>query len=76
MIGIDFGNEFMKVALVGEGKTLVIIENTTTKRKTESMISFHVKERKYEADAASKRTKNPRNTFSFLNKFLGKLASD
>ena len=40
LIGIDFGSEFIKVALLGSGKTFVIIENTTSKRKTENVISF------------------------------------
>jgi hypoxia up-regulated 1 len=39
-------------------------------------ISFYNKERIYEDDAVQKRTKNPRNSFVFLNKFLGALAND
>jgi hypoxia up-regulated 1 len=45
VIGIDFGNEYFKVALISAGKSLVIIENTTTKRKTQNAIAFHIKER-------------------------------
>lgn len=30
----------------------------------------------YEADAVSKRSRNPQNTFVFLQKYLGALAND
>lgn len=76
VIGIDFGTEFLKVSLISPGKSFVIIENTTTKRKTENAISFYNKERFYESEATNKRTRVPRNTFVFLNKFLGALAND
>lgn len=76
VIGIDFGTEFLKVSLISPGKSFVIIENTTTKRKTENAIAFYNKERFYESEATNKRTRVPRNTFVFLNKFLGALAND
>lgn len=38
VIGIDFGSEFFKVSLISPGKSFVIIENTTTKRKTENAV--------------------------------------
>jgi hypoxia up-regulated 1 len=64
------------VSLISPGKSFVIIENTTTKRKTENSVAFYNKERFYEAEATNKRTRFPRNTFVFLNKFLGALASN
>lgn len=76
VIGIDFGSEFLKVSLISPGKSFVIIENTTTKRKTENAVCFFNKERFYEQEAVNKRTRYPRNTFVFLNKFLGALAND
>lgn len=48
----------------------------TTQRKTDNAISFYNNERVYEGDAVSKRTKNARNSFVFLNKFLGALETD
>jgi hypoxia up-regulated 1 len=76
VIGIDFGSEFLKVSLISPGKSFVIIENTTTKRKTENALAFYNKERFYESEATNKRTRSPRNTYVFLNKFLGALAND
>ncbi|CAD8142674.1 unnamed protein product [Paramecium pentaurelia] len=76
VLGIDFGSEFIKAVLISPGKSFTIIENTTSKRKTENAIAFYNKERLYESDGASKKSKLPKNTFTFLNKFLGALAND
>jgi len=40
VIGIDFGTEYFKISLIRPGKSFVIIENTTTKRKTASAVLF------------------------------------
>lgn len=42
VIGIDFGSEFFKVSLISPGKSFVVIENTTTKRKTENAVLYLV----------------------------------
>lgn len=34
VLGIDFGTEFWKAALISPGKNLVIIENSRSERKT------------------------------------------
>lgn len=39
VIGIDFGNNFFKISLISPGKSLLIVENTTTKRKTNTAVS-------------------------------------
>ena len=38
VIGIDFGTEFFKISLIRPGKSFVIIENTTSKRKTPTAV--------------------------------------
>jgi len=43
----------------------------TSKRKTDSAIAFYNNERIYEQDALYKRSRSPRTTFIFLQKFLG-----
>jgi hypoxia up-regulated 1 len=40
VLGIDFGSEFFKVALISPGKSFIIIENTNTKRKTDNVVAF------------------------------------
>lgn len=64
------------MSLISPGKSFIIIENTTTKRKTENVVAFANQERYYEADGAGKRLKNAKNTFVFLKKFLGALSND
>lgn len=38
VLGIDFGSEFIKAVLISPGKSFTIIENTTSKRKTENAV--------------------------------------
>jgi len=59
VIGIDLGNEFFKVSMIAPGKSFVIVENGTSKRKTNTAISFVNKERVYEQDATNKRLRFP-----------------
>lgn len=47
------------------------MENSITKRKTESAISFVGAERYFEQQALNKRTKHYRNTFVHILKYLG-----
>lgn len=58
------------------GKSFVIVENATSKRKTNNAISFLGRDRVYESDAPNKRLKNPTNSFVFINKFLGAMRDD
>ncbi len=53
-----------------------IVENIQTKRKTETALSFRDEERTYGADAVNKRARNPSQTFTNLNEFLGKTYND
>lgn len=38
VLGIDLGGEFMKISSVSPGKSFMIVENTATKRKTQSAV--------------------------------------
>lgn len=38
VLGIDFGSEYIKAVLISPGKSFTIIENTTSKRKTENAV--------------------------------------
>ena len=49
VIGIDFGTEFMKVALVQPGSPLEIVTNTVSKRKSETVVAFVRGERLFAA---------------------------
>lgn len=71
VVGIDLGSEFFKISLISPGKSFQIVENSITKRKTESAVSFHGGERYFEQYALNKRTKNYQNTFVNVLKYLG-----
>ncbi len=38
VLGIDFGSEFFKASLISPGKTFEIVENETSKRKTNNAV--------------------------------------
>jgi len=40
VIGVDFGSDFYKISLIMPGRSFVIVENSTSKRKTNNAISF------------------------------------
>jgi molecular chaperone DnaK (HSP70) len=40
LIGFDLGNTFFKITIVKPGSPFSIVENTTSKRKTESMMTI------------------------------------
>ena len=42
VLGIDFGTEFWKAALISPGKNLVIVENSRSERKTLNSVQFPV----------------------------------
>ena len=42
VLGIDFGTEFWKAALISPGKNLVIVENSRSERKTLNSVTFFV----------------------------------
>lgn len=73
VLGIDIGSQFLKASLIAPGKSFLIIENLASKRKSETSIAFANNQRWYESNSLAKRTKFPKNTFVFIDKFLGAL---
>lgn len=71
LIGLDFGSSFMKATLVRPGKKFAIVENTASKRKTESMVTLGKENRLYGADSLMDSGKYPLTTFSELFRFFG-----
>ncbi len=51
IIGFDFGSSYMKATLVQPGKPFGIVENTASKRKTETMVSLGDENRLFGADS-------------------------
>jgi molecular chaperone DnaK (HSP70) len=64
LIGFDFGSRYMKATLVKAGRPFSIIENTASKRKTETMVTIGADNRMYGADSQLEMGKYPKSTFS------------
>ena len=71
-LGIDFGNEYNKAALIAPGKLFVMVENKISKRKSPSYLTFLNNSRLHENPAENKSVKTSQNSFYFMNKFFGK----
>jgi hypoxia up-regulated 1 len=64
VIGFDFGSNFFKIVLVKPANPFQIVENITSKRKTESYLTIGPDDRKFGVDAYNMATKVPKTTFS------------
>ena len=72
VIGIDFGSDSMKVAIVQPGTPLEIVTNLQSKRKTPTAISFYKGERLFGSDATAIMARKPELTFMKLNRAMGR----
>ena len=64
VLGIDFGNSFMKVALVAPGHPFKIALDISSKRKLATIVGFDDGERRFGNGARSLITKRPQALFS------------
>jgi len=64
VIGFDFGSTFFKITLVQPGNPFQIVENTTSKRKTESQFTITNEVRLFGADSFMGTSRFPKTTFS------------
>ena len=71
MIGFDFGATFFKITLVKPGQPFTIVENTASKRKTETMITLTDEGRIFGIDSFMEQGKHPQSTFSQLQRYVG-----
>lgn len=72
LIGFDFGSSFMKATLVKAGQPFSIIENTASKRKTETMVTIGQENRLFGADSLLESGKYPKTTFSQIARTFGR----
>jgi molecular chaperone DnaK (HSP70) len=64
VIGFDLGSTFFKITLVKPGQPFAIVENTATKRKTETWLTITQEERYFGVDSLTESTKYPVTSFS------------
>lgn len=72
VIGIDYGGESMKVALVQPGSPLEIVTNHFSKRKTDTAVAFVRGERLFGSDAMGMLSRKPELAYARLLSLLGK----
>mmetsp|Transcript_357 Transcript_357/g.348 ORF Transcript_357/g.348 Transcript_357/m.348 type:complete len:927 (+) Transcript_357:193-2973(+) len=72
VIGIDFGSDNFKVAIVQPGDPLDIVTNFQSKRKTPSCVAFYRNERTFGSDATAIMGRKPELTFTKLRRILGR----
>lgn len=77
VIGFDFGSTFFKITLVKPGQPFSIVENTATKRKTETMLTLNPEDaRIMGADSYMEQSKYPKTSFHSLHRFVGVAMND
>ena len=75
VIGLDFGSDSMKVALVAPGAPLEIVTNFQSKRKTPTAITFYRGERMFGSDSMALITRKPQLSFARIYRLLGRTPS-
>jgi hypoxia up-regulated 1 len=76
VIGFDFGSTYFKITLVKPGQPFAIVENTATKRKTETWLTITNEERLFGVDSLTESTKYPVTSYSQMHRFLGQEWND
>ena len=71
IMGIDFGNQFIKIALMRTGKPVEVVVNIESQRKTTNMLSFHEHVRQFSGTALIHSSKSPAKVIGFLPRLLG-----
>ncbi|XP_050731958.1 hypoxia up-regulated protein 1-like [Eriocheir sinensis] len=72
IMSIDFGTEWMKVAVVAPGVPMEIALNKESKRKTPIAIAFRNNERTFGEDALTNGVRSPPSNYFYLLDLLGK----
>ncbi|ROT67204.1 putative hypoxia up-regulated protein 1 isoform X2 [Penaeus vannamei] len=72
IMSIDFGSEWIKVAVVAPGVPMEIVLNKESKRKTPGAVSFRNGERTFGEDALTTGIRFPANNYFYLLDLLGK----
>ncbi|KAJ3071597.1 Hypoxia up-regulated protein 1 [Podochytrium sp. JEL0797] len=76
VIGIDFGSDWFKVAIVKSGVPLDIVLNRESKRKTESVVTVRDGIRYFGTEATALSTRFPETTYPFIKNLIGARYND
>lgn len=72
VIGIDFGTDLIKVALVKPGTPFHIVTDEQSKRKSPAVVAFDGDERFFGNNAVSLSVKKPKHTYTLMHRLLNK----
>jgi len=72
VLGIDFGSEYIKVAIVAPGAPFKIVLDEMSKRKIPSVVAFDSDIRQYGNGATSLLTKRPHDSYRYISRLMGK----
>ena len=76
VIGIDYGTDWFKVAIIKPGPSIETVLNKESKRKTASVILIKGEQRYYGSDAVSLSTRYPQDTYATVKYVVGKSFDD
>lgn len=72
VVGIDVGEEYLKVALVKPGRPFEIVHNSNSRRKTQNVAAFYQGQRLFAGDAMNLATRKPHLVFHNVLGMLGR----
>jgi len=70
LIGFDLGSTFFKITIVQPGSPFSIVENLTSKRKTDTIMAIGPETRLYSSDAVTNAGRFPKTTFQNVANYL------
>ncbi|KAL7748821.1 lumenal Hsp70 protein [Sorochytrium milnesiophthora] len=76
VLGIDYGAQWFKVALVKPGVPLDMVLNRESKRKTASIVTVRDSQRLFGTDSVNLAARFPQHTYPNLKSLLGRLYAD
>lgn len=76
LMAVDFGSDFIKVAVTKPGRLPEIVTNEMTKRRTSAQVAFVQGNRLLGEEAAALSIRYPSKVYSRLRDLLGKPAKD
>ena len=76
LMAVDFGSDFIKVAVTKPGKLPEIVTNEMTKRRTSAQVAFVDGNRLLGEEAAALSIRYPSKVYSRLRDLIGKPAQD
>lgn len=76
LMAVDFGSDFIKVAVTKPGKLPEIVTNEMTKRRTSAQVAFVNGNRLLGEEAAALSIRYPTKVYSRLRDLIGKPARD